>query len=276
MTSTFAAPATPHLFSIGQLAAGGAWKLGLLHDRESDVFFWITKGQGVAVLDGIRHGMGVHNAIFVPAGRLFSLELGRQGYGQALVLPRHADLGFPQDIFHLRLRDVTGQAELTALLEALGREQSGGAAFADEATTAYARLVAIWFRRQLSRQNDPSQVSAAHRLVRSYAARIAAHHASPATVADHAAALDVTPTHLNRVCKAVCGRTASAMLTDRVLHAAHVLLEETDVSVQNIARHLGFGSAAYFTRFVQTHTGATPTALRKRAVGVSEKRKLPV
>lgn len=269
MISQIQAPQSPQLLSIGQLIAGGHWKLGLLHDRGWDVFFWITKGQGVAVLDGVRTGIGVHNALLVPARRLISLELGRQGYGQALVLPRDTDLGFPQDLYHLRLRDVTAQAELTALLEAVGREQSVGAAHADEAAVAYARLIAIWFRRQLERHGDPAKTSAAQRLVRAYSARIVGYHDSPATVADHAEALEVTPTHLNRVCKSVCGRTASAMLTERVLHAARVFLEETQVPVQDIARHLGFGSAAYFTRYMQTHTGETPTTLRQLAAAAN-------
>ena len=255
----------PRLFTIAQLAAGGAWKLELLHDRDTSVFLWITKGQGVAVLDGVRRGIGVHNAIYIPARRLFSVELGRQGYGQALVLPGSTDIGFPDDVFHLRMRSVVAHAELTALLEAIGREQQGGAAFADDAVAAYARLVAIWFRRHLAENGDFNAASAARRLVRAYAARLVTHHASPATTSDHATELGVTATHLSRVCKAECGRTASAMLTERVLHAARHLLEEAQTPVQDIARHLGFGSAAYFTRFIQQHAGATPTGLRRRA-----------
>jgi AraC family transcriptional activator of pobA len=47
-----------------------------------------------------------------------------------------------------------------------------------------------------------------------------------------------------------------------VLHAARSLLLETDVTAQSIARFLGFGSAAYFTRFMQQHTGRSPSRLR--------------
>jgi AraC family transcriptional activator of pobA len=43
------------------------------------------------------------------------------------------------------------------------------------------------------------------------------------------------------------------------------LLEETKEPAQNIARFLGFGSAAYFTRFIQQHTGQTPSKLRGHA-----------
>ena len=34
---------------------------------------------------------------------------------------------------------------------------------------------------------------------------------------------------------------------------------------RNIAQHLGFGSAAYFTRFMQQHSGRSPSQLRKDA-----------
>ena len=74
--------------------------------------------------------------------------------------------------------------------------------------------------------------------------------------------LGVTPTHLTRALKAATGKTASDVLTERVLHAARCLLEETKQPAKDIARHLGFGSAAYFTRFIQQHTGQTPSQLR--------------
>ena len=101
--------------------------------------------------------------------------------------------------------------------------------------------------------------------MRAYCARLVGTYATGVTMADHAAALGVTPTHLSRVCKAQTGRTAADLQTERVLHAARSGLIESRNPVQDIARALGFGSAAYFTRFVQHHTQQTPTALRQSA-----------
>ena len=81
-------------------------------------------------------------------------------------------------------------------------------------------------------------------------------------MATYAEALDVTPTHLTRAVKAATGKTAADILTERVVYEARVLLGTTDHSAQSIARHLGFGSAAYFTRFIQHHTGKPPSKLR--------------
>ena len=81
-------------------------------------------------------------------------------------------------------------------------------------------------------------------------------------MATYAEALDVTPTHLSRAVKAATGKTAADILTERVVHAARDLLMTSNHSAQDIARHLGFGSAAYFTRYIQQHTGLPPSKLR--------------
>ena len=80
---------------------------------------------------------------------------------------------------------------------------------------------------------------------------------------DYAAELGVTPTHLSRVCNSACGRPASAILADRVHYEARRLLSETRTPVKDIARDLGFMSAAYFTRAFQKKTGKTPSGFRK-------------
>ena len=81
-------------------------------------------------------------------------------------------------------------------------------------------------------------------------------------MAEYAAELGVTPTHLTRAVKAATGKTAADILTERVVFAARSLLAETRQPARQIARHLGFGSAAYFTRYLQQHTGASPSQLR--------------
>lgn len=254
------------LVTLAQLTQAGPWQLSLAHDRAHHLLIWITRGQGVTLIDAARRGLGVHNALFVPARHLMSLEPGRQGYGMALMIPADTSLTLPESPQHLRIRDVTAQTELTMLLEALGREQNARRALSQSAMLAYAELVAIWLRREMDSedQTTPPETAARH-LSRTWCARLVTHHTSPAGMGDHAAALGVTPTHLARVCRAETGRTAARLLCERQLHAAHQLLIDTNVPVLDIARHLGFGSAAYFTRFMKAHTGSPPSALRKNA-----------
>ncbi|MDO9525330.1 MAG: helix-turn-helix transcriptional regulator, partial [Gemmobacter sp.] len=84
-----------------------------------------------------------------------------------------------------------------------------------------------------------------------------------AGVGDIAASLGVTPTHLSRVCRLTTGRSAKAILADRVIFEARRMLSETRLPVGTVATQLGFTSPAYFTRAFQHHTGQTPTDFRR-------------
>lgn len=250
------------LVPLAQLSASGAWQVELMHDRADSLLIWLTRGQGTVVLNGSRRGVGVHNLLVFPSRTAFALDLGRQAYGHALIVPSDSGMTLPDSQLHLRIRDVASQSELTALIEALGREQTSDQPFCQDAVAAYGDLISIWIRRHTP-QTAETRVTASHRLMRRYCDRLVHHHASTDTMADHAQALGVTPTHLTRVCRAETGKTAAALLTERILHAARRYLIETDMTAKDIAQQLGFTSAPYFTRFIQQHTGQPPSALRQ-------------
>ena len=252
------------ILTLPQFTAGQDWRLSLAHDRPEHLLFWITRGQGRILLDGQRRGVGTHNAILIPAGHLFALELGRQGVGQVVVIPQGTELNLPQTPAQLRIREVEAMSELTVLMEAATREQQKARPLTQQAMAAHIALMSVWLQRQLaSEEHLPARPNAAARLTAKFTQRISAHFHEPLTMADHADALQVTPTHLTRACKAATGKTAADLLTERILYEARTLLTQTKAPAQDIARHLGFGSAAYFTRFIQHHTHQTPSALRK-------------
>ncbi|WP_299374522.1 AraC family transcriptional regulator [uncultured Tateyamaria sp.] len=252
--------------TIAQLTGGQDWRLALAHDRPEHLLIWVTRGQGRMLLNGTRRGVGTHNALSIPPRTLFSLELGRQSMGLVAVIPDGTDVRLPDAPRQLRMRDVTAITELTGLLETAQREATSDRALAQDALDAHVMLMSVWLRRQIAEtDNLPVPMNAAARLSAAFCQRVVDHHAQSLTMADHAEALGVTPTHLTRAVKSATGRTAADLLTERILYAARIALTETDVAIQDIARHLGFGSAAYFTRFMQQHTAQTPTTLRKRA-----------
>lgn len=251
------------ILTLAQLTGGQDWKLQLAHDRSHHLLIWITRGQGRVLLDGQRRGLGTHNALLIPAGALFALDLGRQGMGQVVVIPQGTPLRLPEIPRHLRIRDVRVQSELSGLIEAAAREQSPPRPLRQDALEAHAALMSVWVRRQIMQdEHVPDRRNAAARLSARYCAMVSARFTSGAPMADYAADLGVTPTHLTRAVKAATGKTAADILTERVVYAARVLLHDTTQPAQDIARYLGIGSAAYFTRFMQQHTGHAPSKLR--------------
>lgn len=254
----------PTISTIAAWAEGRTWTLELQHSRDSHALIWQTRGQTRAVIEGLRRGVGAHNVLVIPAGCMFAIEMNKQNFGMVCQIPAGDRLLMPDQPVLLSIQDVRNQAELTGILDAMQREQNNDVPFADEALLAQGELLTVWLRRAIVRHGPPAQRNTAtQRLVRAFAALVERDYTLGRTMADYATSLGVTPTHLSRVCKQASGRTASDLLTERVHHAARLRLEDTDVPITQIAADLGFTSGAYFSRFVQHHTGQTPSALRK-------------
>lgn len=253
------------VMTVVQWARGATWRIGLQHSSRNHALIWVTRGQGIAVIGGVRRGLGVHNALLIPAGTMFSLDMGKAGFGHVCEISPDGMVTVPDRTQHLRIRDTAGQTELTAIFEAMQREQSGGRPFLDEALTVQAQRLSVWLRRAMVEHRGECKPSAGEKLAEAYAKLIERDHMNGRAMAVYARALGVTPTHLTRVCKQVSGRTAAELQTERSLHAAREMLEDTELPVGRIASSLGFGSAAYFSRFILHHTGQSPSALRDKA-----------
>jgi AraC family transcriptional regulator, transcriptional activator of pobA len=86
-------------------------------------------------------------------------------------------------------------------------------------------------------------------------------------LADYAAALGLTPTHLNRVTRALAGMSAGRYIEARRAREAQRLLAYTRLPVAEIGYALGFEDPAYFSRAFRRQTGETPSACRRRLAG---------
>jgi AraC family transcriptional activator of pobA len=254
------------ILTLAQWNEGGAWRAELPHSCPDHAMIWITRGQGRAMIEGVRRGVGVHNALVIPANTLFSLDFGKQGFGLVCLVPAYGPMLMPDTPQHLRIRDVQAQSELTSTLDAMQREQNSARPFMDEALNAEAALLTVWLRRaMIAHAEEPAKTTASQKLVTAYAALVERDHTTGKTMADYARALGVTPTHLTRTCRDCTGMTAAELLTQRSLHAVRDLLESSDHPFNRVAAMTGFSSAAYFSRFVLHHTGKTPSDLRKTA-----------
>ena len=256
----------PRFVPIPALAAGGRWRVEAMRSLREPLLLWFTQGQGRITIAGVTRGYTAHNAVFLPAGTMHGFELTGRVFGTAVHFGRDHGLPLPATPQHLRIRDTAAQKELQLLIDGAAREAEGGRPGADRAVGHLLGLVAVWMDRQIAQAGaaEPARrPDAARRLAERYARLLERDHRSGMAVADYAAALGVTPTHLSRACKAASGRPAHALLQDRLLFEARRLLVETQLPVKQVARDLGFSSPAYFTRAFQTHTGHTPSEFRR-------------
>ncbi len=252
------------LVPLHSLLKGGRWRVEAMRSYTVDQLIWFTRGQGRLTVSGVTRGYGAHNVLFVPAGTMHAFEIGQQVFGTAVFFGRDHDLLLPEQPCHLRIRDANAQGEMTVILDNLQRESEGDRPARHRAMQHHAGLLSVWLERQLLSQVDSlAPASAAPRLARRYAELVEQRFHTSDSVAHYAASLGVTPTHLTRVCRESCGRTASDFLADRKIAEARRLLADTRLPVKQIAAGLGFASPAYFTRSFQARTGATPMTFRR-------------
>lgn len=250
------------VMTLAQIGQTAPWKLELMHPQDCGMLIWTTRGQGVVNLHGQRRGFSTYHAIYIPKGQLWSLELGRGALGLAVSIKDAESANFPDRCQQLRIMEPQAQSELTALIDDMRREIERDRPLRDEVLQAHASLLSIWLRREMREQFEPKRPKAADRLVEKFHDLAAEQFGAGHSMAEFAEMLDVTPTHLARVCRQTSGITAADVLSQCVLHRARLELESSEKSIKAIAESLGFGSAAYFTRFIQQHCGTTPSNLR--------------
>ncbi len=256
-------PSEITLTTLSQLIQSVEFHPNSINLRQSHVLIWVTRGQGRALLHGVHRGFGAHNIVFAPAQTLLSLDLGRQILGQALILPHMEHDHWPEQPLLFRVQDIRHQAELTGLLDIMRREIEGQQPMMAQALVAQAALVSIWLQRQMLIRPKPGRTTASERLMRRFCDAIGQHLGNGWNAGDFAEHLDITATHLARVCKQATGMTAADFLTQCILCRAREEICMTPHPFKEIAQTLGFNSAAYFTRFVQQHTQKTPRELRQ-------------
>lgn len=82
-------------------------------------------------------------------------------------------------------------------------------------------------------------------------------------VKDVAAAVNLHPGYLQRIFRAVTGRTIIEALTAIRMEKARMLLKQTAIPVTDIYDYVGVGSRQYFHALFKKHTGRTPLEYRQ-------------
>lgn len=73
------------------------------------------------------------------------------------------------------------------------------------------------------------------------------------------AALSISPTKLNDICREHCGMSPKEYLLSLKIRTAKDMIRHTSLNFTEIAQHLGFSSIHYFSRLFREKTGMTPT-----------------
>jgi AraC family transcriptional activator of pobA len=265
-----------HVESIRVRAQQHHWRIPAHRHEELHQFQLLTEGAMVCTLDGERHALRAPAALMIAPGAVHGFAYEPDSAGTQVTVPSRALASLcehspvvAQRLGQTRVLDAAslgGHAaecgrHFSVVAEEFRSQRIGRA----EALRSHVVLLALWFLRQEAAATGVGRRQALRdTLVQRYRALIERHFHEHRPLAFYAEALDVTADHLSRVCRAVASSSALALLHERVVLEAKRVLVHTPMSVSEVALHLGFDDAAYFSRFFKSEVGCAPSEFRLR------------
>lgn len=217
--------------------------------------------------------------LYVPPGLVHGFRFSQDVDGAVMtaVGQRHLDTLAPQG---QALLDRLGQAHhlplppdrgttvmLAATLEQLLAEFDTHDPWRTASLDTLLRLVLIRLVRELDAASAPAldALSRAASHVQRFQSLLQQSFREERDIAHYASRLGITPTQLNRVCRAQLNQSALGVINHRLLIEAKRDLAYSSLSVKEIALTLGFSDPAYFSRFFTKQARLSPTAFRELA-----------
>lgn len=82
----------------------------------------------------------------------------------------------------------------------------------------------------------------------------------------YAEKLNITPKHLSAVAKETSGHTAGDWIDSYVVLEAKMLLNNSELSIQEISSRLNFANQSFFGKYFKHHTGMSPRSYRRTMI----------
>ncbi|WP_226579585.1 helix-turn-helix domain-containing protein [Acuticoccus sediminis] len=255
-------PDVLHCETIADRSSLHGWAIQPHRHERLHQFLHVAEGTAYVKLEDREttlHGPGVVN---VPAGAVHGFRFSPETRGTVVTVPVEAlDATIGACPMLATPAVVACEPQLAELFAAVADEFAATRPARTQCLSAMATLIAARVAGGIAPEIGGGDGSP---LLRRFEALIEAHYRSHWRVADYAAALKVSTTHLSRVCRAETGAGASRVIELRLMKEARRLLAYSAHPVGRIAVDLGFVDPAYFTRAFTRSAGMTPSAFRAR------------
>ncbi|MBB5643878.1 helix-turn-helix domain-containing protein [Pedobacter cryoconitis] len=86
-------------------------------------------------------------------------------------------------------------------------------------------------------------------------------------VQDYADAQHLHPNYLNNVIKSKTGKAVGAWISEKTIAEAKAMLQNSAISIKEVAYRLGFSEATNFSNYFKKHTDLSPVLYRKQQAG---------
>lgn len=229
----------------------------------------IARGGGHATIEGREHRLPPMTAVNMPAGHVhgYRFKHGTKGWVVTIATEILDEVLTPSEGLSRVLSEATllrSNASMRRLMQEIADEHGNRHFARAHVLKALSAALLGLVARELAAKTTRGAPAVGAGLIDRFEALIDIHYREHWAVAQYAATLKVTPTHLSRVTREAFGCPASHMIRDRLVREARRQLVYTNMSVSTIAYGLGFNDPAYFTRTFTVATGLSPSEFRER------------
>jgi AraC-like DNA-binding protein len=247
------------------------------HDFYATILF--TKGSGVHEIDFQKYDVSAGSLFFMSPGQIHSWELSDdiEGYlffclqdfyemhyvNQKLRnFPFFGSVNFPRKL-QLNKDELK---ENIGLMQQLQKEYQSQSVMKDGLMLSLMSQIFILSTRQFSKDFDTLASSASLSYFKHYQefeTVVEQYFTTEKSITFYASLLNITSKHLNRITQTVVHKTATDVITERVILEAKRMLMYLDESLGEIAFRLGYEEYSYFVRVFRKTSGMTPTQFIK-------------
>ncbi|MBT1689696.1 AraC family transcriptional regulator [Dawidia soli] len=236
---------------------------------------FLTEGQATMKIGSERYTIRRHEMLVVPAGQVFSF--GEKDVNKGYICCFHNDMlvgkyGKSELLKEFEFLQVWGNPRLTPdnqtarfvlhLFKRLHQEYTDHGLQHLNILQPYLITLLCEVNRIYTPVATHAQ-TAAVTLANKFRALLFTNVCTMHRVSDYAAALHVSPNHLNKSVKAATEKSPTRWIDEAIVLEAKVLLSQSTLTVAGVALAVGLDDPSYFARLFRKHTGTTPTAFRK-------------
>ena len=158
------------------------------------------------------------------------------------------------------------QQPVLSLFEKLIAESQQHTVLKDDMLRVLLLQIFIMIQQSISSNKQRSTPFQANPILTNFQKLIEKNYLEIRLPSEYAELLNITPNHLNALCKEHLGTQAGEVIRDRVVLEAKRLLVNLGLSVSEIAYKLNFNDNSYFTKFFKKEVGISPEVFRKKSM----------
>lgn len=162
-------------------------------------------------------------------------------------------------------KQVTAKAtfEMVSIVDKIYREYTATKPFKSEMLIDLLSVLLIHIVRQLETKPAGSFPLKGYRVVKDFFSLLEKHYRDKKSIFQYASELSITPGYLNTIVKKVSGNTASYHIQQRVITEAKRIVAYSNLSMKEIAYHLGFADPCHFSKYFKQVHGKSFSEFRK-------------